>query len=131
MSDAESMNSSETVEEVEMGEPMDAQSQEEAQSAVMTTNKTGLQVKRGDGGNTYTFTNEDHTLGNCLRSILTNNPDVEMAGYSIVHPSENRMNIRIQGQNCDAAMASALTDLQGMSKTLSEKFRTAIGSHHK
>ena len=45
---------------------------------------------------TYIFTNEDHTLGNSLRSLLVLDKDVELAGYSIVHPSEKLMTIRVQ-----------------------------------
>ncbi|CAD0087242.1 unnamed protein product, partial [Aureobasidium vineae] len=39
---------------------------------------------------------EDHTLGNALRYIIMKNPDVEFCGYSIPHPSEAKMNLRIQ-----------------------------------
>ena len=60
----------------------------------------------------FQFDGEDHTLGNALRYIihkkcvivfctheekLTNaSPDVEFCGYSIPHPSEAKMNLRIQ-----------------------------------
>lgn len=39
---------------------------------------------------------EDHTLGNSLRYFINKNPDVEFCGYTIPHPSETKMNIRIQ-----------------------------------
>lgn len=59
---------------------------------------------------------EDHTLGNALRYFITKkyaqprntlsktpssnalkiSPDVEFCGYTIPHPSETKMNIRIQ-----------------------------------
>ena len=45
---------------------------------------------------TFTFINEDHTLGNALRYILIKNKDVEMCGYSIPHPSDNKLNLRLQ-----------------------------------
>lgn len=45
---------------------------------------------------TYNFKGEDHTLGNLLRYSLIKNPDVEFCGYSITHPSENEMNLRLQ-----------------------------------
>ncbi|KAF4548140.1 DNA-directed RNA polymerases I and III subunit RPAC2-like protein [Elsinoe fawcettii] len=44
----------------------------------------------------FEFEKEDHTLGNALRYIIMKNPDVEFCGYSIPHPSEERMNLRIQ-----------------------------------
>ena len=70
-----------------------------------------------DTAASFEFKKEDHTLGNALRYIImkkydllstpvftTNNmvtvrlhsPDVEFCGYSIPHPSEEVMNIRIQ-----------------------------------
>lgn len=45
---------------------------------------------------TYNFKGEDHTLANLLRYSLIKNPEVEFCGYSITHPSENEMNLRLQ-----------------------------------
>ena len=45
---------------------------------------------------TYTFVDEDHTLGNLLRYILMKNKNTLFCGYSVPHPSENLMNIRLQ-----------------------------------
>ncbi len=42
------------------------------------------------------FYDEDHTLGNSLRNILSQRADVEFCGYSIPHPSENKLNLRLQ-----------------------------------
>ena len=42
------------------------------------------------------FQNEDHTLGNVLRVILSGHSDVEFVGYSIPHPSDSKMNLRLQ-----------------------------------
>lgn len=39
---------------------------------------------------------EDHTLGNALRFFIMKNPDVEFCGYTIPHPSETKMHLRIQ-----------------------------------
>ena len=57
-----------------------------------------LQVKRADGDRfnaTYTFHNEDHTLGNLLRNQIIKNSNVEFCAYSVPHPSEPIMNVRI------------------------------------
>ena len=40
--------------------------------------------------------NENHTMGNALRYLLMKDKDVDLAGYSILHPSESKMNLRIQ-----------------------------------
>ena len=50
---------------------------------------------------TYVFNNQDHTLGNLLRVVLNGNADVEFAGYSIPHPSQAKMNLRIQTRTLD------------------------------
>lgn len=51
-----------------------------------------------DDGTSASFqiSEEDHTLGNALRYIIMKNPEVEFCGYSIPHPSENLLNVRIQ-----------------------------------
>ncbi|ODV92805.1 hypothetical protein CANCADRAFT_43380 [Tortispora caseinolytica NRRL Y-17796] len=47
-------------------------------------------------GASFQIKDEDHTLGNALRYIIMKNPDVEFCGYSIPHPAEPFLNIRIQ-----------------------------------
>ena len=39
---------------------------------------------------------ENHTLGNALRHVLLMNPRVMFAGYSMPHPFEDQMHLRIQ-----------------------------------
>ncbi|CAN0209296.1 unnamed protein product, partial [Hapterophycus canaliculatus] len=39
---------------------------------------------------------EDHTLGNALRHVLMENKEVDFCGYSVPHPSEPKMNLRLQ-----------------------------------
>mmetsp|Transcript_12329 Transcript_12329/g.15631 ORF Transcript_12329/g.15631 Transcript_12329/m.15631 type:complete len:156 (+) Transcript_12329:46-513(+) len=45
---------------------------------------------------TYAIGGEDHTLGNALRHVLMQNASVEFAGYSVPHPSEPVVQIRVQ-----------------------------------
>ncbi|GER46529.1 DNA-directed RNA polymerase subunit L [Striga asiatica] len=45
---------------------------------------------------TFSFTDEDHTLANSLRYILNQDPRVTFCGYSIPHPSDARVNVRVQ-----------------------------------
>ena len=53
--------------------------------------------QEGDDLNaTYSFLNEDHTLGNLLRNVLVKNNKVEFCAYSVPHPSEPLMNVRLQ-----------------------------------
>lgn len=39
---------------------------------------------------------EDHTLGNSFRYVLAKSPNVDFVGYTIPHPSEMKINMRIQ-----------------------------------
>jgi len=71
---------------------------------------------------------EDHTLGNALRYIIHKNPDVEFCGYSIPHPSEAKMNLRIQtydGVSVYAVLEKGLEDLMAMCDVVEEKFTAA------
>ncbi|KAE8652742.1 hypothetical protein Csa_014245 [Cucumis sativus] len=45
---------------------------------------------------TFSVADEDHTLANTLRYTLNQDPRVTFCGYSIPHPSDNRVNIRVQ-----------------------------------
>lgn len=45
---------------------------------------------------TYAIGAEDHTLGNALRHVLMQNSKVDFAGYSVPHPSEPVVQIRVQ-----------------------------------
>merc|ERR1712071_397172 len=45
---------------------------------------------------TFIFNGEGHTLGNALRSIIMKNPSVIFCGYTIPHPSDNKMHLRIE-----------------------------------
>lgn len=54
---------------------------------------------RGTGppsARTYCLGDEDHTIGNSLRHVLIQNERVGFAGYSVPHPSEPVVQIRIQ-----------------------------------
>ncbi|XP_037940265.1 probable DNA-directed RNA polymerases I and III subunit RPAC2 [Teleopsis dalmanni] len=55
-----------------------------------------------EGSRTFVFTNEDHTLGNPLKSIICRYDEVDFCGYTIPHPSENKMHFRIQARGVRA-----------------------------
>ena len=49
---------------------------------------------------TFAIRNEDHTLGNVLRhTLMQNESHIEFAGYSVPHPSEPIVQIRVQTRN--------------------------------
>lgn len=45
---------------------------------------------------TFVLREEDHTLGNLLRHVIMQNEAVEYCGYSIPHPSEAKLCLRVQ-----------------------------------
>jgi len=76
----------------------------------------------------FQFDGEDHTLGNALRYIIHKNPDVEFCGYSIPHPSEAKMSLRIQtydGVSVYTVLEKGLEDLMAMCDVVEQKFTIA------
>ncbi|KAH6654327.1 DNA-directed RNA polymerase [Truncatella angustata] len=76
----------------------------------------------------FEFLEEGHTLGNALRYMVMKNPDVEFCAYSIPHPSEFKMNIRIQTYDtttATAALAKGLKDMEDLCDIVEEKFWAA------
>jgi len=45
---------------------------------------------------TLTFYDQDHTIGNSLRYMCMKNKNTSFCGYTIPHPLENKMKLRIQ-----------------------------------
>ncbi|ONH68609.1 DNA-directed RNA polymerases I and III subunit RPAC2 [Cyberlindnera fabianii] len=79
----------------------------------------------------FQVTEEDHTLGNALRYIIMKNPEVEFCGYSIPHPSEAKLNIRIQTYgNITAveALHKGLDDLAELCSHIEDKFTEKINA---
>lgn len=77
----------------------------------------------------FQIANEDHTLGNVLRYIIMKNPEVEFCGYSIPHPSEDFLNIRIQTYGditAVDALKKGLQDMMDMCDVVEEKFTQRI-----
>ena len=82
----------------------------------------------GDTCRTFIFHKENHTLGNALRHVLLQNPRVMFAGYSIPHPAEDQMHIRIQTEEdypAQQALKQALKDLKSLALISKQKFKDA------
>lgn len=79
---------------------------------------------------TFVLHGEDHTLGNALRYVLMRNPDVKFCGYSIPHPSENVMNIRVEtfGKSASELFRKALIDLRAIADHLQTTFSSEVES---
>ena len=77
---------------------------------------------------TFQFKDEDHTLGNAVRWLLAKNPDVEFVGYTMPHPSEPLMNLRIQtySKSAQEVLEQALNDLVQICDHLDSRLVKAV-----
>ncbi|CAG9476102.1 DNA-directed RNA polymerases I and III subunit RPAC2, putative [Plasmodium vivax] len=77
---------------------------------------------------TFCFENEDHTLGNCLRCILLQKEGVEFAGYTVPHPTQAEINLRIQttGEPAINILKDSLDDLSNICDIMLNKFDSVV-----
>lgn len=82
---------------------------------------------------TFTFYNEDHTIGNTLRYMLNKNPAVTFAGYSVPHPAEPKMNLRLQTSGAPATdvLLQALQDTHVVGEHVLKTFDEAVEDFRK
>jgi DNA-directed RNA polymerase I and III subunit RPAC2 len=68
--------------------------------------------------------NETHTIGNALRHILARNPQVDFVGYSVPHPGEPYLNVRLQtrGTPVEEMLMDSLSTLGDICDHISETF---------
>ncbi|KAG9011993.1 RNA polymerase subunit AC19 [Tulasnella sp. JGI-2019a] len=78
---------------------------------------------------TYCIQEETHTVGNALRWMLMKNPQVEFCGYSVPHPSEPKIHIRIQmydnASSLDA-LIDALQNLDNLFESIDDAYTTSF-----
>ncbi|NP_001088155.1 DNA-directed RNA polymerases I and III subunit RPAC2 [Xenopus laevis] len=101
--------------------------------AAETERKTTLEMVQAQGNEescvTFVLHEEDHTLGNSLRYMVMKNPEVEFCGYSITHPSETKINFRIQTRNGIPAVEPfrrGLNELVDVCQHVLNTFETSI-----
>lgn len=82
---------------------------------------------------TFVMHDEDHTLGNSLRYMIMKNPDVQFCGYSIPHPSESKINIRIQtyGKPANEILRKGLKDLNIVCEHVLRTFETSVNEYRR
>jgi len=111
------------------------QAAEDTQHGMFTGDRSRITVLPGatDTAASFQFADEGHTLGNALRYVIMKNPLVEFCGYTIPHPSEPKMNLRIQTyENTTAleALEKGLDDLMDLCEVVTEKFTNARDEFH-
>lgn len=77
---------------------------------------------------TLTLIDEGHTIGNALRAVIARDPLVEHAGYSVPHPSENRVKLNIVARRGTSALEivkAALVELGNRCDETSQAYETA------
>ncbi|AES77837.1 putative DNA-directed RNA polymerase [Medicago truncatula] len=77
---------------------------------------------------TFSLVDEDHTFANSVRFILNQDPRVTFCGYSIPHPSENRVNVRVQttGDPASEVLKDGCQDLMLMCQHVRSTFGKAV-----
>ncbi|KAF3838025.1 hypothetical protein F7725_009793 [Dissostichus mawsoni] len=95
--------------------------------------KPVLEMVQADGGDegcvTFVLHNEDHTLGNSLRYMIMKTVDVDFCGYTITHPSESKINFRIQtrgGVPATEPLRRGLRDLTEVSQHVLNTFQARV-----
>ncbi|XP_023172011.1 probable DNA-directed RNA polymerases I and III subunit RPAC2 [Drosophila hydei] len=86
--------------------------------------------KNGDGSRTFVFINEGHTLGNALKTIIARYPEVDFCGYTIPHPTEQKLHFRIQSHRERAIdlLKRGLEDLEALCDHTIETFEKEINT---
>ncbi len=77
---------------------------------------------------TFIFGNEDHTFGNQLRHIITQQIETDFCGYSVPHPYEPSVNIRIQSHDISAieVLKKSLVCVEKMCNMIDNEFDNAL-----
>jgi DNA-directed RNA polymerase I and III subunit RPAC2 len=93
-----------------------------------TTELFTVQTGATDQSATFIFGNEDHTLGNALRHLLIQRNETDFCGYSVPHPYEPKMHVRLQTKNIRAidGLKQGLSDLEDVSNLLEDRFMEAL-----
>ncbi|KAJ5986712.1 hypothetical protein N7451_011077 [Penicillium sp. IBT 35674x] len=76
----------------------------------------------------FQFEGEGHTMGNALRFAIMKNPAVDFCGYTIPHPSDAKMHLRIQTSDSTTALEAlekGFNDLMDLCDVVTEKFTAA------
>ncbi|KAF3894226.1 DNA-directed RNA polymerase I and III polypeptide [Trichophyton interdigitale] len=113
--------------EVDVEQQEDIEDEEDEEDEYITNDQQRITILPGavETAASFQFEGEDHTLGNALRYVIMKNPDVEFCGYTMPHPSEAKMNLRIQtydSTNVFTVLEKGLSDLMDLCDVVTEKF---------
>ncbi|KAJ1455455.1 DNA-directed RNA polymerase [Pelagophyceae sp. CCMP2097] len=88
--------------------------------------------ERNEAERTFIFRDEDHTLGNALRHVIMQDPATSFAGYSVPHPSEPYVNVRLQtnGPPASKVLDDGLSNLSDICDALSAQLNSQNATPH-
>lgn len=75
---------------------------------------------------TFTFENQDHTIGNIIRHQLLRNPNITFAAYRTPHPLDRSVEIHVSSKDPDTDFDMAVEDLIGQVDELQKAFEKAL-----
>jgi DNA-directed RNA polymerases I and III subunit RPAC2 len=81
---------------------------------------------------TFCLNNEDHTLANPLRYMIMKNPNVVFCGYTVPHPSEVKVNLRIQTNKQITAAQALKLGLEQLAEVclfVKDKFNDSLNEY--
>lgn len=73
---------------------------------------------------TFVFEDEGHTLGSLLTYVLESFPETEFCAYSIRHPSENKIYVRLKVKNGNSVEEVFKRGIQELNKVLNHVKKT-------
>ncbi len=82
---------------------------------------------------TYIFGNEDHTLGNSLKHVLLQQLETDFCGYSVPHPYEPKIHLRLQSRKvpADKILHTGLSHIVSACNIVDEEFDKAVNKYYK
>jgi DNA-directed RNA polymerases I and III subunit RPAC2 len=92
-----------------------------------------IQEGQDEFSRTFIFSNEDHTFGNALRYILMQKSCTEFCGYSVPHPYDPKLNLRLQttGKPAVDVLLEGLEEMALCGNILEETFDKALKKFHR
>ncbi|KAK4321282.1 hypothetical protein Pmani_004696 [Petrolisthes manimaculis] len=94
--------------------------------------KNKLEMIRGAGQDeycrTFVINEEDHTLGNALKHVLMQHPAVEVCGYTVPHPMERSIHVRVQTKGVPAiqVLHQSLTTLKNQNQMVKQMIQDEV-----
>ena len=82
---------------------------------------------------TFVLHGEDHTLGNAARYMVMRQPQAQFVGYTVPHPSEAKVHLRVQmdpraGVSAEDGLRKGLEDLVSVCDHLEGVFNAAVAA---